>query len=339
MDPIRHLRFSALILAAIIAIGTFGYVLIEGWSAFDSLYMTVITLATVGFREVHDLSDHGKAFTILLIVFGAGIIAYSAGSLIQFMVEGQLRRVLGRKKLEKQIDKLRNHFIVCGFGRIGTLICREFQAKPIPFVVVEKDPDICEKLTNDGILFVHGDATDDETLVAAGIRKAKGLVTAVTSDTENVYITLTARGLNPKLFILARAGEEGSEKKLVRAGASKVISPYVIGATRMAQAILRPSVVDFIEIATAGHNLELQLEELRVATASPLCEKTLISSGIRRDWGIIIVGIKKADGQMIFNPASATLIEENDILILLGEPSAIQKLELVASRNAGGDNE
>jgi len=339
MDPIRHLRFSAIILAAVIATGTIGYALIEGWSAFDALYMTVITLATVGFREVHDLSDQGKAFTILLIVFGAGIIAYSAGSLIQFMVEGQLRRVLGRKKLEKQIDKLRNHYIVCGFGRIGALICREFQTKPIPFVVVEKDPDICDRINHEGFLFVQGDATDDETLMAAGIRQAQGLVTAVTSDTENVYITLTARGLNPKLFILARAGEEGSEKKLIRAGASKVISPYVIGATRMAQAILRPSVVDFIEIATAGHNLELQLEEIRVATASPLCGKTLISSGIRKDWGIIIVGIKKVDGQMIFNPASATSIEENDILILLGEPTAIQNLEGVARGTAGGSND
>lgn len=330
MDPIRHLRFSAAILIVVITVGTIGYALIEDWSAFDSLYMTVITLATVGFREVHDLSLQGKAFTILLIVFGAGIIAYSAGSLIQFMVEGQLRRVLGRKKLEKKIEKLRDHYIVCGFGRIGTLICREFQAKPIPFVVVEKDQDICEKLDNEGLLFVHGDATDDETLMAAGIRQARGLVTAVTSDTENVYITLTARGLNPQLFILARSGEEGSEKKLLRAGASKVISPYVIGATRMAQAILRPSVVDFIEIATAGHNLELQLEEIRIAPASSLCGKTLISSGIRKDWGIIIVGIKKADGQMIFNPASETSIAPNDILILLGEPSSIQKLEKVA---------
>jgi voltage-gated potassium channel len=336
MNPVRHLRFSLLILLATIGLGTLGYNLIEGWSLFDSLYMTVITLATVGFREVHDLSAQGKAFTMVLIVFGAGIIAYTVGSLIQFMMEGQLRSILGRRKLEKLIEELQGHYIVCGYGRIGTLICREFQARPIPFVVVEKDPNLTEKLNGEGYLNVRGDATDDDTLVAAGIRRAKGLITAVTSDTENVYITLTARGLNPDLFILARAGEEGSEKKLKRAGASKVISPYIIGASRMAQAILRPSVVDFIEIATAGENLELQLEEIRVTAASALVRKTLVSSGIRRDWGIIIVGVKKRGGEMLFNPASDTLIEAGDILITLGERAAIQNLERVASGGRNG---
>ncbi|MEJ2201335.1 MAG: NAD-binding protein, partial [Desulfuromonadaceae bacterium] len=181
-----------------------------------------------------------------------------------------------------------------------------------------------------GILFVQGDATHDDTLIDAGIRNAKGLISVVTSDTENVYITLTARGLNPDLFILARAGDPGSEIKLLRAGASKVISPYTIGATRMAHAVLRPSVVDFIEIATAGHNLELQLEEIRISSSSRLVNTTLIDSGIRRDWGIIIIGIKKTDGKMIFNPASTVLIEDGDILIILGELPAIQKLDQIA---------
>ncbi len=331
MDSIRHLKYSFVILILIIGLGTFGYALIEGWPLFDSLYMTVITLATVGYGEVHPLSPSGRVFTLFLILFGVGIIAYAIGSLVQFMVEGQLRQVLGRKKLEKQIGKLEGHYIICGYGRIGGLICKEFQARPLPFVVVEKDAGLCEKLANEGRLFVAGDATDDETLVAAGIQRAKGLITAVTSDTENVYITLTARGLNPDLFILARAGEEGSEKKLRRAGASKVISPYIIGATRMAQAVLRPSVVDFIEIATAGKNLELQLEEIRVAADSHLVQKTLVSSGVRREWGIIIVGIKKADGQMTFNPKSTTLIDAGDILITLGERTAILNLERFAS--------
>lgn len=331
MDPVRHLRFSLFILVLVVALGTAGFAVIEGWSAFDSLYMTVITLATVGFREVHILSDEGKAFTMLLIVFGAGIIAYAVGSLIQFTVEGQLRKILGRKKLEKEIGKLQGHYIICGYGRIGALISKEFQARPLPFVVVEKDDLLCERLGREGHYFVRGDATDDDTLIAAGIRRARGLITAVTSDTANVYITLTARGLNPDLFILARAGEEGSEKKLRRAGANKVISPYTIGATRMAQAVLRPSVVDFIEIATAGHNLELQLEEIRVEPSSRLVDKTLIESGVRRELGIIIVGIKKGDGHMLFNPASATAIEAGDVLITLGEQAAIQNLERIAS--------
>jgi len=334
MDPVRHLRFSVLALVSVIALGTLGYAMIEDWQAFDALYMTIITLATVGFKEVHELSPEGKFFTIVLIISGTGIIAYTLSSLIQFTLEGQLRKILGRKKLESRISKLRNHYIICGYGRIGHLICREFQSRPTPFLVVEKNPHQVERLEREGHMYVEGDATDDETLQAAGIEHAKGLITAVTSDTDNVYITLTARGLNPKLFILARAGEEGAEKKLMRAGASKVISPYTIGANRMAQAILRPSVVDFIELATASEHLELQIEEICIAADSELAGKTLVDSGIRQRMGIIIVGIKASDGKMTFNPPSDKTIEPDSVLIILGERPAISQLEKIAGGNA-----
>ena len=330
MDPVRHLRFSIAALVTVIAFGTLGYAMIEDWQAFDALYMTIITLATVGFREVHELSPEGKIFTIVLIISGTGIIAYTLSSLIQFTLEGQLRKILGRKKLESRIGKLRDHYIICGYGRIGHLICREFQSRPTPFVVVEQNPNHIERLGREGYMYVEGDATDDETLQAAGIEHAKGLITAVTSDTDNVYITLTARGLNPKLFILARAGEEGAEKKLMRAGASKVISPYTIGASRMAQAILRPSVVDFIELATASEHLALQIEEIRIAADSVLAGKSLINSGIRQSMGIIIVGIKESDGKMTFNPPPEKNIEPNSVLIILGERPAISQLEKIA---------
>lgn len=330
MDPLRHLRFSVAALVSIIALGTLGYALIEDWPAFDALYMTVITLATVGFKEVHELSPEGKVFTIILIISGTGMIAYTLSSLLQFTLEGQLRKILGRKKVESRISKLSDHYIICGYGRIGHLICREFQSRPTSFVVVEKNPTHVERLVREGHMFVEGDATDDETLLAAGIERARGLITAVTSDTDNVYITLTARGLNPKLFILARAGEEGSEKKLMRAGASKVISPYTIGANRMAQAILRPSVVDFIELATTSEHLELQIEEIGIASNSELAGKTLIDSGIRQSMGIIIVGIKHVNGQMVFNPPPAQVIEPNAVLIILGERPAINQLEKIA---------
>jgi voltage-gated potassium channel len=330
MDPVRHLRFSVAALVSVIALGTLGYATIEDWRAFDALYMTIITLATVGFKEVHELSPEGKLFTIVLIISGTGIIAYTLSSLIQFTLEGQLRKILGRKKLESRIGKLRDHYIICGYGRIGHLICREFHSRPTPFVIVEQNPNHIERLEREGYLFVEGDATDDETLLAAGIEHAKGLITAVTSDTDNVYITLTARGLNPKLFILARAGEEGAEKKLMRAGASKVISPYTIGASRMAQAILRPSVVNFIELATASEHLALQIEEISVATHSVLAGKTLVDSGIRQSMGIIIVGIKEADGKMTFNPPPTKKIEPNSVLIILGERPAIGQLEKIA---------
>jgi voltage-gated potassium channel len=330
MDPVRKFRFSLLTLMIVICVGTIGYSIIEGWTLFESLYMTVITVATVGFKEIHDLSDQGKVFTILLIIFGASSLAYTLGTLFQFMVEGQLRTILGRKKLEKKISELSGHYIVCGFGRIGRLICREFAAKPAPFLVVEQDLELCREIDEMGYLYVHGDATRDEILLQAGIRSAKSLITAVTSDSANVYITLTARGLNPDLFILARASEEGAEIKLKRAGANKVVSPYTIGASRMAHALLRPSVVDFIEIATGDNDIELQLEEIRVAPDSRLAGTTLLTSDIRRKHGIIIVGIRKEGTKILFNPGSETSIDAGDTLITLGERIAIKDLEIVA---------
>jgi voltage-gated potassium channel len=327
MDPVRHLKVSIAVLAGLISLGVAGYMAIEGWSFLDSIYMTVITLATVGFKEVHNLSDPGKIFTMLLIVLGVSVLGYIVGSLAQIMFEGQFQRIMGRKKVEKKIAALRDHYIVCGFGRMGALICREFSAKPLPFVVVEKVPQVIEKLEHEGYLFLRGDATDDDTLLNAGIKRAKGLISVVASDTENVYITLTARELNPDLYILARSGDEGSDIKLKRAGASKVVSPYLIGGSRMAQAILRPNVVDFIEIATGREHLELQMEEIVIPTDSGFIGENLVSSGFRKETGVMIVGIKKASGRMVFNPDSHTRIEDRDTLIVLGEPSAILKLE------------
>ena len=327
MDPVRHLKVSMAVLLLLVTLGTAGFMGIEGWQLLDSLYMTVITLSTVGFREVHSLSDAGKLFTMVLIVFGVSVIGYIVGSLAQIMFEGQFQRIIGRKKVEKKIDALRDHYIICGFGRIGALICKEFAARPLPFVVVEKNAELADRLEQDNYLYLRGNATDDETLLKAGILRARGLISVVTSDTENVYITLTARGLNPELYILARSGEEGSEIKLKRAGANKVVSPYLIGGSRMAQAILRPNVVDFIEIATGREHLELQMEEIIIPANSPFIGENLVSSGFRKETGVIIVGIKKGSGKMVFNPDSHARIEASDTLIVLGAPPAIQKLE------------
>ncbi len=327
MDPVRHLKISCFVLALLVTLGTVGYMGIEGWGFLDALYMTVITLSTVGFREVHDLDAPGKLFTMLLIVFGVSVLGYIVGSLAQIMFEGQFQRIIGRKKVEKVIEAMSGHYIICGFGRMGSLICKEFTAKPLPFVVVEKSADIIEKLKEEGLPYLHGDATDDETLLRAGIKRAKGLVSVVTTDTENVYITLTARGLTPDLYILARAGEEGSEIKLKRAGANKVVSPYLIGGSRMAQAILRPNVVDFIEIATGREHIDLQMEEITIPPDSGFVGQNLVTSGFRRETGVIIVGIKKASGKMVFNPDPEARIDRNDTLIVLGETQAIQKLE------------
>jgi voltage-gated potassium channel len=328
MERLHNIFIALILLGLVLIMGTAGYIYYEDWTLLEAFYMTVVTISTVGFGEVHPLSEAGRLFTSFLIISGTGILAYTLGSLVQFMVEGKFREIIGLKKMQQQIDQLSAHYIICGYGRIGRYISNEFSANGLEFVIVEQNADICEMLKEDGYLYIQGDATVDATLESAGINRARGIVTAVTTDTDNVYITLTARGLNPELFILARSGEDSTEKKLMRAGASKVISPYTIGASRMAQAVLRPSVVDFIDIATGYHHLELQIEEIRVGKKSQLIGNTLQNSPIRSTHNIIIVAIRKSGARnMTFNPAASTEINADDTLIILGKPDAIKKLE------------
>ncbi len=331
MDPIKQLKVSLLVLLLVVSFGTGGFMLLEHWNVLDSFYMTVITLGTVGFKEVHELDNAGKLFTVMLIFVGVSFLGYTVTRVAQIMFEGQFQRFIGRQKVEKKIGSMRDHYIICGYGRIGSLICREFAAEQLPFVVVENLPEVLAKLEDEGYPYLRGNATEDETLLKAGIKRAKGLVSVVTSDSENVYITLTARGLNPDLYILARSGEPGSEIKLQRAGANKVVSPYQIGGSRMAHAILKPNVVDFIEIATGRGHYDLQMEEIFIPDRSPFADKNLLETGFRRETGVIIVGIKKQTGKMVFNPESGTLIEARDTLIVLGESSAIEKMEQLVS--------
>lgn len=326
---IQRAKIAAALVTAIVFFGSTGYMFIEGWSFLDALYMVIITLATVGYREVHQLSPGGEVFTIILIVVGAGIGVYAVSSIIQPVVEGEMRKVLGRRKLERDIKAIKDHYIICGFGRMGGYICRELKEKRKPFLVIEKDEHLLSRLEREGHLYLLGDATDDEILAEAGVDRAKGLVAAAASDADNVYITLTARELNPNLFILARSADEGSERKLTRAGANKVISPYHMGAVRMVQAILRPAVMDFIEIASHGKNKALQLEEIRVAAASTLVGKTLQEAELGKNLGIIVIGVIGSAGQMVFKPSSATLINVGDILIALGEPKDLIYLERI----------
>jgi voltage-gated potassium channel len=245
---------------------------------------------------------------------------YALRSVIQPIIAGEIRKVLGRRKLEKEIKKLKDHYIICGFGRMGSYIGRELQAKGVPFIVIEKDERLQEKLEREKYRYLWGDATkDEEILMDAGIAKARGLLAVVGSDADNVYITLTARELNPNLLIIARSTDESSERKLIRAGANNVISPHQRGAARMVQAILRPAVVDFVEIAVHGESMELQLEELKVKPDSSLIGSSLKEAEIRRKLGVIIVAIKDSAGEMTFNPSPDARINEGDTLIALGE--------------------
>lgn len=326
----RRVIFSFCLIALVISFGTFGYISIEGWDLLDSLYMTIITLTTVGFKEVHDLSFNGKLFTIILIIGGVGTVLYALSTGAKFVLEGELQEIFGRKRLEKKLNDLKDHYIVCGYGRMGKIIARELKHEKLDFVVIEKNGGILDDKTD--LLVIEGDATKDELLKKAGIEKAKCLISVLPTDAENLYVVLSARGLNPDLLIVARAGEEGSEKKLLRAGADRVVSPYHIGGLRMAHTVLKPAVVDFIEFATKSGNIDLQIEEITILEGSGLIGLTLDQCGIGRDLGIIIVAIKKQSGEMKFNPNYLSIVSAGDTLIAVGETTKLEILEGMAVR-------
>lgn len=334
MEELRKkLILSAGIIVTIIAIGTAGYMFIEEWDFWDSFYMTIITLTTVGYREIHDLSRAGQIFTVVLLIGGVGTVLYALSAGAKILLEGELQDVFGRKKVEKKLKELKNHYIICGFGRMGKIIAKELSHAKLKFVVIEKNEFIIDPDEKEKLLIVQGDATRDELLKKVGIERAKCLISVLPTDAENLYVVLSARGLNPNLLIIARAGEEGSEQKLLRAGADRVVSPYHIGGLRMAHTVLKPAVVDFIEFATKSGNIDLQIEEITIKEKSKLVNLTLDECGIGRDLGIIIVAIKQQNGEMKFNPNFRSKIQAGDTLIAVGETSKLSILENMANGN------
>ncbi len=326
-DLMRRLSVSGVLLLIILALGTFGYMLIEDAGFLDSLYMTIITITTVGYDETFPLGTQGRIFTIFLILIGVGFVLYVFSKITEDVLEGGLQKSIGRMKMKKRVARLRDHLIVCGYGRIGKVICKILEENNRSFVVIEKNPHKIQAIADRGHLVLEGEASDDHILKAAGIEKAKGLIAVVSSDADTVYITLSARGIRPDVFIMARSsGEEGAETKLIRAGANKVLSPYFIGATRMAQQLVRPTVIDFIDLAVHGGELGLRLEEM-VVQSPQLAGKSLMDSGIRKDHDLIVVAIKREHGEMMFNPNPGTIINVSDTLVVLGGQENIKALE------------
>lgn len=329
MNKTRHLAISIALSLLILVTGTAGYMIIEDWRFLDALYMTIITISTVGYREVNQVGDIGRVFTIFLVLIGVGFTFYVMAAVVQFMVEGRVRIIMGRRRLDKQIDRLKNHYIVCGYGRIGRVICRNLQRTPYDLVVVEKNPDLIPVMDKDGILYVASDAADEANLLKAGIRRARGLVAALATDTDNVFLVLSARQLAPELNIIARASQEGAKNKLRAAGANSVESPYEIGAASMAHRIIRPTVTNFLDLAFAHARKDIQMEEIPVSEKSRLTNIPLKDSGIRQDFNLIIIAIKKPDGTMLFNPSFETALMPDDTVIAVGEEENLQKLEKI----------
>lgn len=320
-----RLKFALTLLVLVIGGGTAGYMVVEEWGFLDAFYMTVLTISTVGYGEVHPLSVTGKFLSILIILLGVGSVGFAVGTAGKLMLEDRIRAVLGRRSM-KSIQKLHNHYIICGFGRMGRIICEELREKGIPLVVLENEDVVIQEIERLGYPYMKADATSDEELITAGIERAAGLVSVVTDDAQNVFIVLTARGLNPKLNIVARSAAEESIKKLVRAGANKVISPYFLGGHRIAQAIMRPTVLDFLENIVQNKTMDLVLEEIRIAPRSRLVGTTLATSGLRKDFNIIILAIKSITGAMSFNPSFDTEIKAGDTLVILGHSEHLEKL-------------
>ena len=329
--PLAHrLLLPVAILFGLLAAGTLGYQLVEGWGWFDALYMTVITITTVGFLEVHPMGAGGRVFTMALALGGVFTAFYAAAEFIRAVVTGEIRTALGRQRMESRLEKLSGHLVVCGFGRMGRLAAEEFSSAGLPFVVVDRDPRVLEGFSIPHGIPLVGEATADDVLRRAGVERARALVTAAASDADNLFITLSARLINERLFIVARAEGEGAEVKLHRAGASRVVSPYSIGGHRVAQAVLRPNAMDFIELATRTGHLELQIEEVEVRAGSALVGRSVKASPIRSELGIIIVAIKKPEGTMAFNPAPEAVLEAGDLLITLGHRQQLDRLEAMA---------
>lgn len=313
------------ILAAVTAVGVGGYVIIEGWSVFDALFMTIITITTVGYTLIHPLSTGGQIFTIFLILGGAGGAAYTLTALVQYVLESDIRSIWGRRRMKNRINQLRNHFILCGFGKVGEAIADTFQEEGVPFVVIENNPERIGHLEQGQHLFIQGDATSDEALREAGIERARGLVAAVGTDVDNTYITLTARELRRDLFIEARANSQEAEKKLRIAGANRVVSPDSIGGRRMAMLAVRPAVVDFIDEVAGRAGPDLQMENVAVSNESALAGQTV--AFFRECSRANVLAIYKKDGGLLANPPGDEKIQAGDSLIIIGTSEQLSSVE------------
>lgn len=323
--PSVSLFYSLAALAGVVAFGTVGFTLIEGWSLLDSLYMTMMTVTTVGYGPPLPLTPAGRNFSIFFMVLGVGTAGYLLSTAVQSLVRSEILAAYGERRRQREISKLNGHYIICGSGRVGRRIVGEMRRAGVHFIVVESNPARVAPLQLPDTQVLIRDATLDSTLIEAGVERAAGLAACLPEDAENLYIVLTARGLNPGLRIVARAVEESAEPKLVRAGASRVIAPIIIGSHRMAQALLKPAVADFMDSITAD-TLDLAFEEVEVAEGSPLVGRKLKETNIRSHLDIVVAAIRRANGEMIFNPSGDTQIRAGDMLICIGRAESMQEL-------------
>jgi len=328
MDRLRR-RFLYIALAILVALaaGTAGFALIEGYPPFDAFYLTLITITTVGYQELRELSRAGRIFNSALIIYGVTVMFFAIGAMTQAVLEMELPELFSKRRVRRMIDKLENHYIVCGFGRVGRAAAWELQRAGVPFVIVDRDPERLDGAVRLGMLALNADSTRDQTLLEAGVARARGLIAALTTDADNLFVILSAKTLNARLLVAARAGEEEAEEKLRRAGADVVFTPYSNAGHQLALSLLRPHVVQFLDVATKSIGLEAGIEQVRVRASSEFVSRSLKQLQVRRDLGVIVLAIRKADGRMHFNPPADAVIEADDYLIVMGEHEDLRRLE------------
>jgi voltage-gated potassium channel len=333
VKTLLNLRILFVALLALMLIGIAGFHYIEHWTWFEGFYMVLTTITTIGYGELHPLSPTGRLFNTFIIVTGVALVLLLTGGAAQALLEFELQTVFGRRRMERDISRLSGHYIICGAGRVGRSVARELARKPIPFLVIDTDEHKLKRYADSGWLMLQGDATQESVLRQAQVEKARGLVAATTADAVNIYVILTARELNPSLKIIARASEESAEKHLVTAGADSVVSPYNFAGYRIAQSFLRPHVVDFFDTAMDRQG-KLEIEEILVQRGSAISDKTLETSRLRQESGVIVLAIKGEGSEMHFNPAPNDVIHSGDHLIVMGRPEGLQHLEKLASERA-----
>lgn len=327
-DPVRQLQIALLLLLTVVIFGTLGYMLLEGWSLIDALFMTMITVTTVGYGEVQPLDETGRIYTIVLLVLGVGSAAWAVTRAFEVTLGPAFWASVQKQRMRDRIMRLTGHYIVCGYGRLGGRIIQDLVARGEPFVVVDWSRDAEDRLLRDGIPHIRGDATADEVLQRAGVERARGLVAALDTDANNVLTVLTARGLNPRLLIVARANTDASEAKLHRAGATRVVTPESIGGHRLAIALLRPGVHDFLNrIFSFNEEVEIDVGQILVPTGSPFAGQTVAECDLRRMRNVSILAIQKPDGDFVLNPDASRVIQPEETLILIGPAEAIYELE------------
>src|SRR5215210_1961038 len=325
---LRRIRGALFALATITVAGVLGYMVFEGWSFTDALYMTVISVTTAGYKEVHPLDTTGQLWTMALLITGVGTLFYVAVSSVELVVEGTIRGYFGRRRMEAAINKLNGHYILCGYGRVGRQVAFEFAHDDVPFVVVEQDSATVEECVGEGYLVLLGEASDDDVLEEAGIRRARGLIAAVNSDADNVFVVLSARKLNSKLHIVARASSDESAAKLEIAGADRTLSPYAVGGRRLASLATQPLVVDFLDVVTRGEKgIEFRLEEFFVPEDSTIAEHTIGEIKIGERTGAIVLAIRTTQGAFDTTPSADDRLHAGDTLIVLGSREQVERLE------------